>query len=53
MVLFDYKFPVDRNSDRNGAKCAALCVDIPYLLEVIRMCEHSAVKVMQIYDWYC
>jgi len=52
-VLFDYKFPVDKNASKDGVKCAALCVDIPYLLEVMRMCEGNDIKVMQVYDWYC
>jgi hypothetical protein len=52
-VLFDYKFPLDKFGNRDTATSAALCVDIPYLLQVIRMCHKLRVEVKQIYDWYC
>ena len=52
-VMFDYKLPLDKRGVNDSATSVSLCVDIPYLLEVIRMCNKLRVDVKQIYDWYC
>lgn len=52
-VMFEYKFPLDKHGNPDTATTVALCVEIPYLLDVFRMCNRLHVDVMQVYDWYC
>lgn len=50
-VLFDYAFPAD-GSDQAPPRLAALCVDVPFLLGVIRFCRQHEVEVLQVYDFW-
>lgn len=51
-VLFDYKFPLDGTSE-GPATSVAVCVAVPFLLDVVRFCFDEGIDVKQVYDWYC
>ena len=63
-VMFSYQFPVDgtpvESSAQNGsgaggqqvATTVSLCVDVPYLLAVLRFCSTQGIVVKQVYDWW-
>ena len=51
-VMFDYKFPVD-GSGQPPPTSASVCVEVPYLLSMIRFCRAINVDVMQVYDFWC
>jgi len=51
-VMFEYQFPVD-GSGEQPATTVSLCVEIPFLMDLIRFCQTSGIAVMQVYDWYC
>ena len=50
--MFEYTFPVD-GSGLPPPRTASLCVDVPYLLALIRTCKRTGVGVMQVYDFWC
>ena len=51
-VVFDYAFPT--NGSQNAAwTTVSLCVEIPYLLGLVRFCTNHGIAVKQIYDWWC
>jgi hypothetical protein len=51
-LMFEYTFPVD-GSGKPPPKTVSLCVEVPYLLGVIRFCRQQGVRVMQVYDFWC
>lgn len=53
-VMFDYRFPVDgAPPPEQVATTVSLCVEIPYLLGLLRFCAGQGIAVKQIYDWWC
>jgi hypothetical protein len=50
-ILMEYTFPVD-GTGKSPRKQIALCVDVPFLLDVIRFCEEHGITVCQVYDFY-
>ena len=51
-VMFDYAFPTD-GSQNAVWTTVSLCVEIPYLLGLLRFCTKHGIAVKQIYDWWC
>ena len=51
-VMFDYQFPVD-GTGQTPPTSASLCVEVPYLLSVMRFCRSINIDVMQVYDFWC
>lgn len=45
---------MDGTEDPSGTM-VSLCVDVPFLLSVLRLCKSRApaIEVRQIYDWWC
>lgn len=46
-VMFDYTFPPEPE-----LKLASVCVEVPSLLEFIRVCARSNIDVTQVYDFF-
>jgi hypothetical protein len=51
-IKLDYKYPTDGSQDEPGTN-VALCVQVPYLLPLIRECRRIGACVAQIYDFWC
>jgi len=51
-VMFDYAFPTDGTQNAVWTT-VSLCVEIPYLLGLLRFCKSHGIVVKQIYDWWC
>ena len=50
--MFDYQFP-SGGTVRAQPIAVALCVEVPYLMDVVRLCLSQGIDVMQVYDFYC
>jgi hypothetical protein len=50
-VMFEYRFPVD-GTGTPPPRSVSLCVEVPYLLGVLRFCQQHGVRVMQVYDFW-
>jgi hypothetical protein len=50
-ILMEYTYPVD-GTGKAPPKQVALCVEVPFLLDVIRFCAEHGIRVCQVYDFY-